>query len=66
MEENEANPTNMSLNMGGGIRVHNGMDPEEEVPTRDKVNQVANKYGSQMQESKISLGAYQRASQAQM
>ena len=66
MEENEVNPTNMSLNMGGGIRVHNGMDPEEEVPTRDKVNQVANKYGSQMQESKISLGAYQRASQTQM
>lgn len=46
MEENEVNPTNMSIKMGGGIRVHNGMDPEEDVPTRDKVNQVANKYGS--------------------
>ena len=51
----------MSLKLGGAMRNQIVGDGLEEIPTRDKVNQIANKYGSQMNESKISLGSYQRA-----
>ena len=63
MEGDEMTQEPGSLNIqkyGSGMRNQMG---EEEIPTRDKVNQIANKYGSQMQENKISLGAYQRAQQ---
>ena len=65
MDQNEANlnPNNMSLKFGSGMRNQTVGDGLEEIPTRDKVNQIANKYGSQMNESKISLGSYQRAQQ---